>query len=134
MSSTPADDPFDEGDDEGASPARSQRFWWVVGSLLVVAATAVVVWFGIEGTRGTVTATDVAFTRQPRQVTMVFDVDRPTGMVVTCHVKALDKSYATVGSVDVEVPASTERSTRQTVEIRTTTQAVTATVDHCRKV
>ena len=137
MSTTPATDPFAEGyedEGEGGSPAGRNRFWWVVGTVLVTVAVAVTVWFGIEGTKGTVTATDVAFTREERQVTLTFDVDRPVGMVVTCHVKALDKDYATVGSVDVEVPAAGERSTRQTVVIRTTTQAVTATVDQCTEV
>lgn len=141
MSTTPSGTPFVDGYDEdeevranGSGQGRSTRFWWVVGTLGVAVATAVTVWFGIEGTRGTGTATDGVFTREARQVTMTFDVDRPVGMVVTCHVKALDKDYATVGSVDVEVPASNQRSTRQTVTIRTTTRAVTATVDGCREV
>ncbi|MCM3554373.1 DUF4307 domain-containing protein [Janibacter melonis] len=124
MSTAPVDTPAQQG--------RSPRFWWVLGSILVAASVALVVWFGLSGTKGAVTATDVAFTREPREVTMVFDVDRPVGTVVTCHVKALDSDYATVGSTDVEIPASQERSTRESVVVRTTTQAVTATVDGCR--
>lgn len=125
MSTAPAPEP---------TGGPSRRFWWVAGTALVTLAVAVTVWFGYLGTKGVVTSTVVGFTREPQLVTMTFDVDRPAGTVVTCHVKALDADYATVGSVDVEVPASEERSTRQTVEVRTTTQAVTATVEDCRAV
>ncbi|GAA3606168.1 hypothetical protein GCM10022199_07610 [Marihabitans asiaticum] len=121
-----------EGQD-GTTPRDTRSRWWVVGGVLVLAAVAMTVWFGISMTRGAVSSTDIGFELEERQVTMVFDVDRPVGSVITCHVKALDGQYATVGSRDVEIPASEQRSDRQRVTVRTTTQAVTATVERCRE-
>ena len=57
---------------------------------------------------------------------------RERGVTVVPHGVKLGLGDAE--GLDVEVPAAGERSTRQTVVIRTTTQAVTATVDQCTEV
>lgn len=118
---------------ESEAPARGgRRLWWVVGGLFVVVALAVTVWFGISSTRDSVTTTDVGFEHpSSREIVMVFDVTRPPGTTVTCTVTAMDGEYGRVGTVEHEVPAAEERTTRVRASLRTTTPAVTATVQDC---
>ena len=65
---------------------------------------------------------------------MIFDVTRPTGTTVSCTVTAMDGEYGRVGTAEHEVPASDERTTRVRASVRTTTTAVTATVQECTAV
>jgi hypothetical protein len=66
-----------------------------------------------------------------RSVDVTYLVSRPTGREVTCVIAAMDRSFATVGQVQVHVPASQEDSLRRTTHVRTTTRAVTGVVRSC---
>lgn len=115
-----------------AAPDRGSRRWWVAGGLFVVLASALVVWFGVSSTQGAVKATDIGYKHTgEREITMIFDVTREPGTAVSCTVTAMDGDYGRVGTAQHEVPASEERTTRVRAAVRTTTQAVTATVKQC---
>lgn len=118
-----------------SSSGDGRRIWWVLGGLFVVVALAVTVWFGIAGTEDSVTTTDIGFEHQTsREILMVFDVTRTPGTEVSCTITAMDGEYARVGTVEHEVPAAEERTTRVRASVRTTTAAVTATVQDCTAV
>lgn len=121
----------DEAEAE-ARPDRGRRTWWLVGGLLVTVSVALAVWFGISGTEDAVTTTDIGFEHpSSREIVMVFDVTRPPGTEVSCTVTAMDGDYGRVGTAEHEVPAADERTTRVRASVRTTTAAVTATVQDC---
>lgn len=131
----PAWDPEREEADHEAAPGRGQRRWWIIGGAFVVVATALTIWFGISGTRGAVTSTDIGFERRgEREIVMVFDVTRPPGTAVECTITAMDGDYGRVGTAQHAVPASQEATTRVRASVRTTTTAVTATVKDCAAV
>ncbi|NYF98933.1 DUF4307 domain-containing protein [Janibacter cremeus] len=118
-----------------ADPDRGSRRWWVIGTALVAVAVALTVWFAVSSTQDAVTATDVGFEHTgEREITMVFDLTREPGTTVSCTITAMDASYGRVGTAQHEVPASQERTTRVRAAVRTTTQAVTATVKQCSAV
>lgn len=118
---------------EAESPTGGgRRVWWALGGLFVVVALGLTVWFGISSTRDSVTTTDVGFEHpSSREIVMVFDVTRTPGTTVSCTVTAMDGEYGRVGTVEHEVPAAEERTTRVRASVRTTTPAVTATVQDC---
>ncbi len=116
---------------ERPSPDR-RRTWWVVGVVGVGVGVALAVWLGLANTLGAVTWTDTGYrVVDDRTVTVTFDVHRPPGTAVTCTVRALDSRFGTVGTVEVDVPAGPERSVSEQVTVRTTTRAVTGTVQRC---
>lgn len=128
-------DPEREEAEAESRTDRGARHWWVVGGALVAVAVGLTVWFGLAGTEGAVTATDVGFEHtSDREVVMVFDVTRPPGTTVSCTVTAMDGTYGRVGTAEHEVPASEESTTRVRAPVRTTTRAVTATVQDCSAV
>lgn len=125
-------DPEREEADAEANPDRGSRRWWALGGLFVVVATALVVWFAVSSTQDAVTTTDVGYEHTgEREITMIFDVTREPGTPVSCTITAMDGDYGRVGTAQHEVPASEERTTRVRAPVRTTTQAVTATVKQC---
>ncbi|MEN3121406.1 MULTISPECIES: DUF4307 domain-containing protein [Janibacter] len=131
----PAWDPEREEAEAESRRDRGSRRWWVVAAVLVTLATALTIWFGISGTRGAITTTDIGFEKDSdSRITMVFDVTRPEGTAVSCTIAAMDGSYARVGTKEQLVPASRERTTRVRAAVRTTTRAVTATVQGCSRV
>ncbi|MFX4286273.1 DUF4307 domain-containing protein [Janibacter sp. G349] len=133
--SQPAWDPEQEEASAEANPARGQRRWWVIGIVFVVVATLLTVWFGVSSTRGAVTTTDIGFERtSERQIVMIFEVTRPEGTALSCTITAMDGQYGRVGTKEQAVPAADERTTRVRAAVRTTTRAVTATVQGCTAV
>ena len=131
----PGWDPEREEAAAEASPDRGQRRWWAIGGGFVLVATALTVWFGLSGTDGAVTTTDIGFERKgERELVMIFDVTRPVGTPLSCTVTAMDSKYGRVGTKEQSVPASDEKTTRVRAAVRTTTTAVTATVQECTKV
>lgn len=114
------------------APARNRAVWWVVGIVGCGLGVALAVWIGLADTVGQVTWNDVGYeVVDDRTVTVSFDVHRPAGTPVTCTVRALDKRFGTVGTVEVAIPAGPGTAVNRTVEIRTTTRAVTGTVKLC---
>ncbi|GAB3449860.1 hypothetical protein GCM10027517_36650 [Phycicoccus ginsengisoli] len=113
-------------------PAPGTGRWWVVGVVGVTVATALAVWLGLANSVGRVTWVDTGYkVLDDRSVRVEFDVHRPAGQAVTCQVNALDQSFGVVGTLDVRVPASGERSVHQEVVVRTAARAVTGTVRTC---
>jgi hypothetical protein len=97
----------------------------------LVAAVAVGWWtFRNESQR--ITATTTAYVvESDTSVTVSFDVSRPTGLAVTCTVRALDGRFTVVGSADVVVPADGDRVVTLRKAVRTTSRAVTGVVQDC---
>lgn len=128
-------DPEREEAEAESRPDRGKRIWWVLGGLAVATAVALTVWFGVSSTDEAIKATDIGFEHpSDREVVMIFDVTRPTGTTVSCTVTAMDGEYGRVGTAEHEVPAGDERTTRVRASVRTTTTAVTATVQECTAV
>ncbi len=135
MSSLPTTAADADPDGVGIEPERTgQRKWWIIGITGCLLATAVVIWFGLSATLGKVSWTTVGYkVVDAKTVELTFDVDRPVGSAAICTVRALAADFATVGSVDVPIPVSTERVTVNHATIRTTSLAVTGVVQFCRK-
>ena len=113
-------------------PAPGTGRWWAIGITGCLVGVALVVWLALAGSVGRVTWTDTGFdVVDDRTVVVDFDVHRPEGQAVTCVVRALDEGFATVGSLEVAVPASAQRSVHRRVTVRTTTRAVTGGVREC---
>lgn len=102
---------------------------WALG----LVGVAVVLWLGVGAARTPVTWEDVGFTLDgSTSVEVVFDVHRTDPSVeVSCRLQALNQQYAEVGSLVVDVPASTSRSVRLTTTVATSQSAVTGIVDRC---
>ena len=60
-----------------------------------------------------------------------FEVTRDEGQAVRCTVHGLDAGNAEVGVTSVDVPAAGPRSVQETVQVRTTSRAVTVQVKAC---
>lgn len=125
-------DPEREEAEAEAHPDPGKRLWWVLGGLAVVVGSALTIWFGVSSTEDSITTTDIGFEKpSTTEIVMIFDVTRPTGTAVSCTVTAMDSEYGRVGTVEHEVAAADERTTRVKAPVRTTTAAVTATVQEC---
>jgi hypothetical protein len=113
-------------------PAPGTARWWVVGVVGVTLASALAIWLALANSVGRITWTDTDYrVVDDRSVRVGFDVHRSPGQAVRCRVEALDKSFGVVGVLEVDVPASTERSVHQQVVVRTAARAVTGTVKTC---
>ena len=113
-------------------PAPGTGRWWLVGALGCAAGVALVVWLGLANTLGKVTWTDTGYqVLDDRGVRVEFDVHRSPGQAARCTVRALDKGFGVVGAVEVDVPSGPQRTVHQQVTVRTTSRAVTGTVQRC---
>ena len=125
-------------DNEGVSrtdPPATSRRWAVIGGVLVTAFTALIVALGLslqqDRVQATVTSYEVV---DDRTVEVGFDVRRPADTAVVCRVRAVSVDFATVGTVDVTIPADAAdgaRTVHEDVTVRTTTRATTGTVSNC---
>jgi uncharacterized protein (DUF58 family) len=114
-------------------PTPGTGKWWVVGILGCTVGIVLAVWFGLAATVGRVSWTDTGYrVIDDRTVEVRFDVHRQPGQAVTCTVRALDRRFGTVGTLEVPLPPSPQTSVSQTVVVRTTTRAVTGVVRECR--
>jgi len=113
-------------------PAPGTGRWWVIGTIGCAIGVALATWLGLANSLGRVTWTDTAYrVVDDRTVTVDFDVYRSPGQAVQCRVRALDQAFGVVGVVDVAIPAGEARSVHRQVTIRTTSRAVTGTVQSC---
>ncbi|WP_432486024.1 DUF4307 domain-containing protein [Kineococcus esterisolvens] len=103
----------------------------VLGALLVLAYGAWVAVWQSQGPASTVLQYSVL---DDRTAQLRFAVSREPGTAVQCTVHALDASSAEVGLVRVDVPAGPERQVQRTVQLRTTSRAVTVQVESCAEV
>jgi hypothetical protein len=113
-------------------PAPGAAKWWVTATIGILLGCALAVWFGLASTVGHPSWTVQGYhVIDDRAVEVSYLVSRPSGRDVTCVVRALDKSFATVGLVEVHVPGSDTSSVQRTTRVRTTTRAVTGEVKSC---
>ncbi|MEO7071411.1 MAG: DUF4307 domain-containing protein [Nostocoides sp.] len=115
-------------------PAAGTGRWWVIGTIGIGIGIALAVWLGLANSVGAVTWDVTAYkVESDASVRLGFDVHRPSGTAVICHVVALDTHFGTVGSLDVLVAATQAASVHQDVTIRTASRAVTGDVKSCEK-
>ena len=113
-------------------PASGTAKWWAVATTGILLGCAMAVWFGLASTVGHPSWTVQGYrVVDDRTVDVTYLVSRPTGADVTCVVRAMDRSFGTVGLVEVRVPASETTSVKRTTRIRTTARAVTGVVKSC---
>ena len=113
-------------------PAPGAAKWWAVATIGILLGSALAVWWGMASTVGKPAWTVMSYrVVDDRNVDVTYLVSRPTGRDVTCVITALDRSFATVGLVEVHVPGSDVTSVKRTTRVRTTTRAVTGVVKSC---
>jgi hypothetical protein len=116
-------------------PAPGTGRWWLIGVIGCTIGVALATWWGLASSLGQVTWTDTGYkVLDNRSVRVEFDVHRPDRQAVTCHLKAMDTTFGTVGVLDVDIPASSERSVHRVAVVRTASLAVTGVVDGCAPV
>ena len=102
----------------------------VLGALLVLAYG---VWVAVAQSQGPSSTAIGHRVVDDRTVEVRFAVTREPGTAVTCTVHALDAGAAEVGLLRVDVPAGPEPEVQRTVQVRTTSRAVTAQVVSCAR-
>jgi hypothetical protein len=113
-------------------PAPGTGRWWLIGTIGCAIGIALAVWLGLANSLGAVTWTDTGYkVLDDRSVRVEFDVHRSPGQAVTCTVQAQDVAHGVVGVLEVQVPASEERSVHQEVVIRTAARSVGGSVRSC---
>ena len=113
-------------------PAPGQLKWWVIGTVGILAGVALVVWLGLSATLGQPSWQTLGYkVVSDQQVRVDFQVYRPGGTALTCTVEALSRDFAPVGTSTVQVPASADETTDESVTLRTTSRAVTGQVKTC---
>ena len=113
-------------------PAPGTGRWWVVGTIGCTIGVALAVWLGLANSLGRITSTDTGYeVIDQRSVRVEFDVHRPSGEAVTCRLQALDATFGVVGVLDVDIPASQQRTVHREVVVRTSSRAVTGIVETC---
>lgn len=121
-----------------SSPAadyRRRRGWVVAGGVVGLLVAVLLGWWTVRGEAQRITATTTAYkVESDTSVSVSFDVSRPSGLPVTCTVRALDGHFGVVGSADVVIPPEGEHVVHQEKTFRTTTRAVTAVVQDCVRI
>ena len=113
-------------------PAPGTTTRWVAGTIGILLGCALAVWLGLASTVGKPSWTDLGYrVIDDKAVDVTYLVTRPIGRDVTCAIRAMDKGFATVGLVEVNIPGSDASSVRRTTRVRTTTRAVTGLVRSC---
>jgi hypothetical protein len=113
-------------------PAPGQLRWWVIGTVGILAGVALATWWGLSATLGQPSWQTLGYkVVSDGEVRVDFEVHRPGGRALTCTVEALARDFAPVGTSRVEVPASADETTTESVTLRTTSRAVTGQVKTC---
>ena len=113
-------------------PAQGAAKWWVIATIGILLGSAMAVWWGLASTVGKPSWTVMGYhVIDDRAVDVTYLVSRPAGHDVTCVIQAMDRSFATVGLIEVHVPDSDASSVKRTTRVRTTTRAVTGVVKSC---
>jgi hypothetical protein len=117
----------------GRERTTTGRPAWIVPAVIAsIAAAALIAWLGIRLFSDPVQWQDVGFSiTGPESIDVTFQVTKDPGATVRCQVKALNKSFAEVGVLPVDVGPSSGRAQRVTATVRTAELAVTGTVDSC---
>jgi hypothetical protein len=110
----------------------SNRTWWVIGIVGVLAASGIAVWFGLAGSLGKVHWVNTGFSvTDATEVEVRFDLNRDPARSVVCELQALDVNHARVGTAEVTVGPSESSPSRHLATVRTTSLATTGYVDFC---
>lgn len=112
--------------------APEHRRWWLLGGALVTVAVTLISWYAVAITRDHVSYEVVSYrVVDDASVRVTFEVHRPRPEAATCEVRAIGADFATVGSLQVRIPAGGADSVRRSEVVRTTSRAVTGTVRTC---
>ena len=118
-----------------AAAGGDNRRWWIIGGVLITLFTAAIVALGVYLQSGQIRHEVRTYEIVDDQsATVSFEIYRPAHTAVVCRVQAVALNFATVGTLDVAIPADANdgaRTVREDVTIRTTTRANTATVTKC---
>jgi len=124
----------------GRKPRRAGRPWYrspvrlgaaILGAALVLAYG---VWLSIDMSRGP-SYTEISHQiLDDRTAEIRFSVTREAGVAIRCQVHALNDSSSEVGLLQVDFPASEDTEVQQSVQVRTTSRAVTVGVESCSAV
>ncbi len=110
------------------------RLWWVVGTIGILLGVVLASWYALAREAAAITPEVTAYQVVDDATTIVdFDVRRPEGADVVCTVTALDERFAVVGSQDLRIGTSADRTVHRQVTLRTTHRAVSGTVKDCRR-
>ena len=113
-------------------PAPGAAKWWVLATIGILLGCAMAVWWGLASTVGKPSWTVMSYrVIDDRAVDVTYLVSRPTRRDVTCVITALDRSFGTVGLIEIHVPGSDASSVELTTRVRTTARAVTGVVQSC---
>ncbi|MBN9153193.1 MAG: DUF4307 domain-containing protein [Microbacterium sp.] len=105
---------------------------WIVASILVAAAVAVVTWLTFANSSSSVDAAATGYTVQDaRSVSLRFQVTAPIGSTVVCALEADDEEHGIVGWKIVRYPASATHSVAYAETIPTVGEATTGLVNSC---
>ncbi len=116
-------------------PAPGTTKWWVLGIVFTLAFGGWLFYreYSVAGER--VMARLMAFDIvDARTASIRFEVTKPPEQAVVCTLQAQDVHHAVVGSAQVTVGPSPQRTTTQEATIRTTTPAVAALVHSCVRI
>ncbi len=106
--------------------------WWALGIGFTLAFTGFASWRVLSVADQAIDVTTTAVSVLDDRTTVVtFDVHRPAGLAVVCTIQAQDQRKAVVGTVTVDLPGATERTTTHQVSVKTTTRAFTGLVHDC---
>lgn len=113
--------------------AARRRTWWLVGTVGVLAMSAVAVWFALASTTGRVHWVNTGFdVVADNQVDIRFDLRRDPTRSVVCVLQAQDERKTVVGRVETVVGPAPSSPSRHVETLRTAGPAVTGYVDTCR--
>ncbi len=106
--------------------------WWALGIAFTLAFTVFASWRVLSVADQAIDATTTGFkVVDDRTLKLTFDVHKPPQVAVVCTVHAQDRKKNVVGTLFVDIPAATERTTTHEVLIKTTTQAFAGLVHDC---
>ncbi len=106
--------------------------WWALGIAFTLAFTVFASWRVLSVSDQAIDATTTGFkVVDERTLKLTFDVHKPPQIAVVCTVQAQDQKKNVVGTLTVDIPAATERTTTHEVLIKTTTQAFAGLVHDC---
>jgi hypothetical protein len=103
----------------------------ILGAVLVLAYG---VWISVAQSQGPAYSEISHRIVDDRTAEIRFSVTREPGTAVRCQVHALDDSSSEVGLLQVDIPATVDRDVQESVQVRTTSRAVTVGVESCSAV
>jgi Domain of unknown function (DUF4307) len=116
----------------GRSASRGRRA--LLAAILAAVVAGALAWFAFAAFSGSGSANgeDIGFdVVSDSTVQVTFDVTKPKDKSATCTVQALDKGFAVVGTVQVQIGPSKQSVVRRTTTVHTTNRATTGRVDTC---